>query len=149
VRPEELITRDPSAQEVVDKVERLPSPEPGAVDEVRRELEASADAPSSSGWPAFLEHARAALDVRYPEPATSERPLLGPPLVLAKRSFRAVFQPFINEVLRKQVLFNQAILDAAAQIYEHLQQHVRTQALWRQELDERLTRIEQELKKRG
>ena len=80
--------------------------------------------------------------MRYAEPPTSDRPLVGPALVFAKRAFRLVGQPFINEALRKQVAFNQAILAGVGQLYESLQQHARNQALWRAELESRLERLE-------
>jgi hypothetical protein len=63
---------------------------------------------------------------------------------LAKRAFRLAFQPFINEVLRKQVEFNEAILDSLALIYEQQRENARTQAAWRKELSERLAKLEQE-----
>jgi hypothetical protein len=67
---------------------------------------------------------------------------VGPVLVLAKRAFRGVFQPFINEVMRKQVEFNEAILDSLALLYEHQREDSRTQAAWRREVTERLTALE-------
>jgi hypothetical protein len=46
-------------------------------------------------------------------------------------------------VMRKQVEFNEAILDSLALIYEQQRENARTQAAWRKELNERLARIEQ------
>jgi hypothetical protein len=69
---------------------------------------------------------------------------VGPVLVLAKRAFRLAFQPFINEVLRRQVEFNEAILESLATVYEHQKESTRTQALWRQEWERRMARLEAE-----
>jgi hypothetical protein len=70
--------------------------------------------------------------------------VVGPLLVFAKRTFRLGFQPFINEMLRKQVEFNEAILDALATVYEHQQLQSQAQAQWRKEVAERLARLERQ-----
>jgi hypothetical protein len=142
MRPDDLLSAWPTAQAVADATERLPEPSTAARDNLQRTLAASRRAPASGQWPALLLEARAKADVRYVEPATSHRPVVGPVLVFAKRSFRGAFQPFINEVLRRQVHFNEAILDALTVIIENQREHARTQALWRRELEARLKQLE-------
>ncbi|MGE6762223.1 hypothetical protein ACQKGO_29715 [Corallococcus interemptor] len=140
----DLLTAEPTAQAVAAATERLPEPSAAARDQLRRTLAASLRAPVAGQWPALLLEARAKADVRYVEPATSHRPLVGPVLVFAKRTFRGAFQPFINEVLRRQVHFNEAILDALTVVIENQREHARTQALWRRELDARLKQLEKD-----
>jgi hypothetical protein len=143
VRPEDLLTRAPSAEVVARETQKLPQPSEEAREALRRSLEAAARPPASAPWPALLQEARGKMDSRYAEPATSHRGgLAGLALVVSKRVFRRVFQPFINEALRKQVEFNESILDALATIHDVQREHARTQATWRQELEHRLSRIE-------
>ena len=144
MRAEELISDPALAATVAAATERLPPPSPEAREDLRATLERTERAPSEAQWPPILETPRQKKDSRYAEPATSHRPVVGPALVLAKRTFRRVFQPFINEVLRKQVEFNEAILDSLALIYEQQRENARTQAAWRKELTERLARLETE-----
>ncbi len=141
---EDLLTTSPTAEAVAAEVNRLPSPPPEEVEALRRKLESSERAPVEREWPPILQAPRNKKDSRYAEPATSHRPVVGPVLVLAKRAFRLAFQPFINEVLRRQVEFNEAILDSLATLYEHQRVQARTQALWREEVEERLARLEKE-----
>jgi hypothetical protein len=143
MRAEELISDPALAATVAAATERLPSPSSETREALRATLERTERAPSEAQWPPILETPRQKKDSRYAEPATSHRPVVGPALVLAKRTFRRVFQPFINEVLRKQVEFNEAILDSLALIYEQQRENARTQAAWRKELTERLARLEQ------
>ncbi|MCP3145238.1 hypothetical protein [Pyxidicoccus xibeiensis] len=143
MRPEDLLTRAPSADAVARETRKLPRPSEEANETLRRALEAAARPPTPAPWPALLQEARGKMDSRYAEPATSHRGgVAGPALVLAKRAFRLVFQPFINEALRKQVEFNESILDALATIHDVQREHARTQAAWRQELEHRLARLE-------
>nr|WP_246357591.1 hypothetical protein [Pyxidicoccus fallax] len=138
-----MLTRAPSAEDVVRETQKLPQPSEEARESLRRSLEVASKPATPAPWPALLQEARGKMDSRYAEPATSHRGgLVGLALVVSKRAFRGVFQPFINEVLRKQVEFNESILDALATIHDVQREHVRTQALWRQELDHRLARIE-------
>jgi hypothetical protein len=143
MRAEELISDPALAATVAAATERLPAPSPETREALRATLERTERAPSEAQWPPILETPRQKKDSRYAEPATSHRPVVGPALVLAKRTFRRVFQPFINEVLRKQVEFNEAILDSLALVYEQQRENARTQAAWRKELTERLARMEQ------
>lgn len=143
MRAEELISDPALANTVAAATERLPSPTPEAREELRTTLERTERAPTEAQWPPILETPRQKKDTRYAEPATSHRPVVGPVLVLAKRAFRQAFQPFINEVMRKQVEFNEAILDSLALIYEQQREHTRAQAAWRQEISERLAQLEQ------
>jgi hypothetical protein len=144
VRAEDLLTREPSAETLAAETARLPPVPEATLEEVRRLLDASERAPSSPEWPPLLQAPRNKKDSRYAEPPSSHRPVVGPVLVLAKRAFRLTFQPFINEIMRRQVEFNEAILESLATLYEHQQESARTQALWRQELERRLARLEAE-----
>ncbi|WP_224245725.1 hypothetical protein [Hyalangium gracile] len=142
MRADELFTDPALAATVAAATERLPSPTPEARESLRATLDRTERAPTEAQWPPLLETPRQKKDSRYAEPATSHRPVVGPALVLAKRAFRLAFQPFINEVLRKQVEFNEAILDSLALIYEQQRESARTQAAWRREVTERLARLE-------
>jgi hypothetical protein len=144
VRAEDLLTREPSAETIAAETARLPPVPEATLEEVRRLLDASERAPSSPEWPPVLQAPRNKKDTRYADPPSSHRPVVGPVLVLAKRAFRLTFQPFINEIMRRQVEFNEAILESLATLYEHQQESARTQALWRQELERRLARLEAE-----
>jgi hypothetical protein len=144
MRAEDLLTREPSAEAIAAETSRLPPVPEATLGEVRRLLEASERAPTSPEWPPLLQAPRNKKDSRYADPPSSHRPVVGPVLVLAKRAFRLAFQPFINEMLRRQVEFNEAILESLATLYEHQRESARTQALWRQELERRLARLEAE-----
>jgi hypothetical protein len=143
MRAEELFADPALAATVAAATERLPSPSAEARESLRATLERTERAPTEAQWPPILETPRQKKDTRYAEPATSHRPVVGPALVLAKRAFRLTFQPFINEMLRKQVEFNEAILDSLALIYEQQRENARTQAAWRKELSERLAKLEE------
>jgi hypothetical protein len=142
MRVEDLLTREPSAEALVAEAARLPPVPDDTLEELRRLLAASERAPTPREWPPLLQGPRNKKDTRYADPPSSHRPVVGPVLVLAKRAFRLAFQPFINEVLRKQVEFNEAILESLATLYEHQRESARAQALWRQELERRLARLE-------
>lgn len=142
MRAEDLFTDPALAATVAAATQQLPSPSPEDRESLRATLERTERAPTAAQWPPLLETPRQKKDSRYAEPATSHRPVVGPVLVLAKRAFRLAFQPFINEVLRKQVEFNEAILDSLALIYEQQRENTRTQAAWRKEISERLARLE-------
>ncbi|WP_246137605.1 MULTISPECIES: hypothetical protein [Myxococcus] len=143
MRAEDLLTRIPSPEAVAKETQKLPEPSAEARASLRQTLEASARPATPTPWPALLQEARGKMDSRYAGPVTSHRGgLSGPALVLAKKAFRLVFQPFINEALRKQVEFNESILDALATIHDVQREHARTQATWRQDVERRLARIE-------
>ncbi|ATB48872.1 hypothetical protein [Corallococcus macrosporus] len=143
MRPEDLITHTPTAEVVARETQQLPSPSPEAEGFLRHTLEAAARPPTAAPWPALLQEAHGKMDSRYAEPATSHRGgMTGLALVLAKRAFRLTFQPFINEVLRKQVAFNEAILDALATVHDVQREQARAQAAWRKELERRLAQLE-------
>ena len=144
MRAEDLLTREPTAEAVAAETTRLPPVSDATLAEVRRLLELSERAPTSPEWPPLLQAPRNKKDTRYADPPSSHRPVVGPVLVLAKRAFRLAFQPFINEALRRQVEFNEAILESLATLYEHQKESARTQALWRQEWERRLARLEAE-----
>ncbi|QDE84248.1 hypothetical protein [Myxococcus xanthus] len=143
MRPEDLITRSPTAEAVARETQQLPTPSNEAQDALRQTLEAAARPSTPAPWPALLQEARGKMDSRYAEPATSHRGgITGTALVLAKRAFRLAFQPFINEVLRKQVEFNESILDALATVHDVQREQARAQAAWRKELERRLAKLE-------
>ncbi|WP_426753015.1 hypothetical protein [Myxococcus sp. Y35] len=143
MRTEDLITRNPTAEAVTRETRHLPTPSEEAQEALRQTLEAAARRPTPAPWPALLQEARGKMDSRYAEPATSHRGgLPGTALVLAKRAFRLAFQPFINEVLRKQVEFNESILDALATLHDVQREQARAQAVWRKELERRLVKLE-------
>jgi hypothetical protein len=143
VRAEDLLTRTPTAEAVVRETRKLPEPSEEAREALRRVLEAASRPATPAPWPALLQEARGKMDSRYAEPATSHREgLAGLALVVSKRAFRRLFQPFINEVLRKQVEYNESILEALATLHDVQREHARTQATWRQELEQRLRSLE-------
>ncbi|QSQ25083.1 hypothetical protein JY651_09195 [Pyxidicoccus parkwayensis] len=143
MRTEDLLTRAPTAEAVARETAKLPRPPEEARESLRRALDAASRPATPAPWPALLQEARGKMDTRYAEPATTHREgLAAQALVVSKRVFRRVFQPFINEVLRKQVEFNESILDALATIHDVQREHVRSQALWRQEQERRLAALE-------
>ncbi|WNG27890.1 hypothetical protein F0U62_30680 [Cystobacter fuscus] len=143
MRPDDLLTDSPLAERLAEEAGRLPTPPSTQVEAVRQLLDASRRAPAETEWPPLLQTPRDKKDSRYAEPPTSHRSgLTGPLLVGAKRAFRLAFQPFINEVLRKQVEFNEAILDSLALIYEHQREESRNQSAWRREITARLAALE-------
>ncbi|GEL71626.1 hypothetical protein [Myxococcus virescens] len=143
MRHEDLITRSPTAEAVARETQQLPTPSDEAQEALRQTLDAAARPPTPAPWPALLQEARGKMDSRYAEPATSHRGgFTGTALVLAKRAFRLTFQPFINEVLRKQVEFNESILDALATLHDVQREQARAQAAWRKELERRLAKLE-------
>jgi hypothetical protein len=148
MRPEDLLTKKPSAERLATEAAKLPKSDPRQEESLRRLLDASQRAPAETEWPPLLQAPRSKKDSRYVDPPTSHRPVVGPVLVAAKRAFRVAFQPFINEVLRKQVEFNEAILDSLALVYEHQREESRTQAAWRREVMARLAALEKEKEKK-
>ena len=139
MRPEDLLTDSPTPERLVREAASLPEPSAERLAAVRQLLDASQRAPAEAEWPPLLQTPRTKKDSRYAEPPTSHREgVVGPVLVVAKRAFRLAFQPFINEVLRKQVEFNEAILDSLALVYEQQREESRAQAAWRQEVKARL-----------
>ncbi|QSQ14753.1 hypothetical protein [Myxococcus landrumensis] len=144
MRAEDLLTDAPSAEAVARETQKLPEASTEAMESLRHALESSTRQATPAPWPSLLLEARGKMDSRYAGPVTSHRGgISGPALVLAKRAFRLLFQPFINEALRKQVEFNESILDALATIHDVQREHARTQATWRQEVERRLVRIEE------
>src|SRR5262245_26673405 len=136
-----VLSQSPEALEILKLASELPNPPEQALRELDQQLESLQDVPATD-WPMYLREPREKVDVRHPEPPTSHRGLVGPAVIAVKRAFRFVFQPLINEMLRQQVEFNEAILGAVVQIHENLQQHLRNQALWAQEVEKRLERLE-------
>lgn len=139
---DDLLTDPALAQAISEEASRLPNPPEGTREALRQQLESSTRPPSNAAWPAVLQAPLEKKDTRHAEPATSHRAGVGPLVVFAKRSFRRVFQPFINEVMRRQVEFNEAILDSLALIYEQQQERARAEARWRAAMEERLAKLE-------
>ncbi|WIG98105.1 hypothetical protein [Myxococcus sp. SDU36] len=143
MRPDDIITHAPTADVVARETARLPAPSPEAEESLRRILEAATRPSTPTPWPTLLLEARGKMDSRSAEPATSHRGgLTGMALVLAKRAFRFTFQPFINELLRKQVEFNESILDALATLHDVQREQSRAQAAWRNEQERRMAQLE-------
>jgi hypothetical protein len=140
---DDLMTDPELARAIADEASQLPAPPEGARETLRQRLDHSARPPTDAAWPAVLQAPREKKDTRYADPATSHRPVVGPLVVLAKRSFRKLFQPFINEVMRRQVEFNEAILDSLALIYDQQQERARAEARWRAATEERLAKLEE------
>ena len=149
MRVDDLLTSAPLAEALVEEARRLPSPPRGEVEAMRERLRLSERPATDAAWPQVLQAPREKKDTRYAEPATSHRAGVGPVLVVAKRTFRRLFQPFINEVMRRQVEFNEALLDSLAHIYDQQQERMRADARWREALDARLKRLEQQLEERS
>ncbi len=141
MRPEEIRTEEPKPGEIVKLIDELPEPDAKEVRELKQELEALKDVPIAD-WPAYLRAAREKVDARHSPVAASHRPMIGWAVALLKRTIGLALQPLINEVLRKQVEFNQAILAAMVQIDHDLQQHLRNQSLWNEAIEKRLERLE-------
>ena len=141
MRPEDIQSEEPRPAEVVKLIDELPDPDAKEVRELKQELEALKDVPIAD-WPAYLRAAREKVDVRHSPVTASHRPVIGWAVVLLKRAIGLALQPLINEVLRKQVEFNEAILAAVVQIDHNLQQHLRNQSLWNEEIEKRLKRLE-------
>ncbi|XXF80659.1 hypothetical protein P2318_13175 [Myxococcaceae bacterium GXIMD 01537] len=144
MKADELLTTGTIARAIAEEAERLPRPTAEELEAVRERLKLSERPAADAAWPQVLQAPREKKDTRYAEPATSHRPVVGPVLVLAKRTFRGLFQPFINEVMRRQVEFNEAILDSLALIYEQQQERARAEMRWREAQEARLRRLEQQ-----
>ena len=149
MRPEDLLCASPTPERLAQEAAGLPEPSAEQVAALQQLLTAARRAPAETEWPPLLQTPRTKKDSRYAEPPTSHRPGVGPVLVLAKRAFRLAFQPFINEVLRKQVEFNEAILDSLALVYEQQREESRAQTAWRREVVARLSALEKPPAPRG
>jgi hypothetical protein len=86
-------------------------------------------------------------------PTTSHRGgLVGPAVVNAKKLFRRVFQPFVNEALMRQTYFNEHLIDWAHAVHREFRS-LESAALAVQSrmdgrvraLEERLARMEAEM----
>ncbi|WP_434380186.1 hypothetical protein [Melittangium boletus] len=143
MRPEDLLSTTPGAERLAQHTQQVPAPAAEQVEALRQLLAASQRAQAETEWPPLLQAPRTKKDSRYAETPTSHRTgVVGPALVTAKRAFRLVFQPFINEMLRKQVEFNESILDSLSLLYEQQREESRAQAAWRREVSERLAALE-------
>jgi hypothetical protein len=114
--------------------------------QIRRELsEATHSAFAESEG---LYEARAFCDSRTAPRPTSHRALIGSFVVLGKRWFRTLGQPFINEVLRQQVRFNEALLEAVTRGFTSLRKDVEEERLrqvqFRRAVELRLRELEKD-----
>ncbi|MBI3183457.1 MAG: hypothetical protein HYZ28_15070 [Myxococcales bacterium] len=83
-------------------------------------------------------------DVRLGLPVSSHRrPPVGPVVIFFKRAFRHAFQPFINEMMRKQALFNEDLLGWAGALYGELRSLDSAALGMRASLDLRLKKLEE------
>lgn len=142
MRAEDIISAPAIAREVAAEVDRLPTPAPEQLTALEELLARTERPPMDLAWPPFLRGAVEKKDTRYADAPHSHRPVLGPVLVTAKRVFRGTFQPFINEVMRRQVEFNEALLSALATLHDTQQENARLQAAWRKEMEARIARME-------
>jgi hypothetical protein len=145
MRAHDLVSNSPGAEELERLSRGLTDGKADQVDELRKLFERTAAVPAREEWPPFLQRPRDLVDSRTGGAPTSHRPVLGVALVAAKKAFRGAFQPFINEVMQAQVRFNEAILDAVAQVYDQVQQNAENQALFRKQVDARLKELEARL----
>jgi len=95
---------------------------------------------------AFLKQLQGLCDPRSGLPITSHRkPPLGTILVLLKKSFRSLFQVFINETMQKQFLFNETLVKLVHVIYHDINSIEGAGVATRAALLERLRDLEQRL----
>ncbi len=95
---------------------------------------------------ALLQQLEAFCDPRVGLPVTSHRnPPLGPILVFAKKTFRSLFQVFINELQRKQYLFNENLLKLVHVLYHDIHSVEGATLAMRAGLLERLRKLEDRL----
>ncbi len=94
----------------------------------------------------FLQQLEAFCDPKVGLPITSHRNApLGPILVIAKTAFRSLFQAFINEMLRKQSLFNENLLKLIHVLFHDIQSVEGSTLAMRAGLQERLRKLEDRL----
>jgi len=92
----------------------------------------------------FLRELEALADVRLGLTITSHRkPPIGPMLVIAKKGFRKLLQGFINEVMRKQMHFNQALIELCYVTFRDIRSLERATLAMRAGLEERIRRLEE------
>src|SRR5215813_15339896 len=95
---------------------------------------------------AFLKQLQDLYDPRVGLPITSHRkPPIGTILVVAKKGFRLLFQAFINETVRKQLLFNEILLKLLHVIYHDINSVEGATLAMRTGLQERLRNLEERL----
>jgi hypothetical protein len=95
---------------------------------------------------AFLRRLEDFQDPRVGLPITSHRkPPFGTILVLAKKGFRSLFQLFINETMRKQFFFNDALVKLVHVIYRDINSLEGATLAARAGILERLRNLEERL----
>lgn len=147
MRPEDLIALEPTPRELSAAMAELPKPDPGMLEAVKIQLESTRCLQGPAELPAFLEAPRRRADTRVAAtPVTSHRPVVGGLVIAAKETFRTAFQPFINEMLRRQVEFNESIVEALITIHDQLQLAAQTNDLRRAALETRIAALEAQLR---
>ncbi|MEW6434456.1 MAG: hypothetical protein AB1730_23390 [Myxococcota bacterium] len=92
---------------------------------------------------AFLRRLQDLTDSRLGAAVKTHRPPpLGPAIVAAKKTFRRAFQPFINEVLGRQTLFNEELVIWGRAITRDVEALERSMTALRTSIDLRLSRLE-------
>jgi len=92
----------------------------------------------------FLKQLEDLADVRLGLKISSHRKApVGPLLVLAKTTFRKLFQGLINELMRKQTLFNEAMIQLSYVTYRDIRSLVRATQAMGAGLEERIRRLEE------
>src|SRR5262249_45345268 len=92
----------------------------------------------------FLRQLEALADVRLGLRITSHRSApLGPLLVFAKKGFRKLFQGLINELMLKQMHFNEALIQLSYVTYRDIRSLERATEAIRAGLEERIRRLEE------
>ncbi len=76
---------------------------------------------------------------------SSHRKLTGRVIVVGKKAFRVAFQPFIAEVLRKQVMFNETVISALQSCYAEISSLESASISMRAGLDDRVRKLEAEV----
>lgn len=82
-------------------------------------------------------------DAKVGLPIESHRGKAGRALVVAKKAFRQGFQPFINELLRKQTFFNEAATETFKSVYRELTSLEGAVIAFRTSQDARLKKLEE------
>ncbi len=85
-------------------------------------------------------------DVRVGLPITSHRQLLGQVIVISKKVFRKMGQPFLNEALRKQALFNETLVPWVEHVQRRLSLMDDSVSALRHGTDARLRQLEERMK---
>jgi hypothetical protein len=94
-----------------------------------------------------LEHLGELRDARIGLPVTSHRRRIGRVIVASKRALRFVLQPLINELLRKQTVFNEEALLVIRTIAFDLKSLQDSALAGQPEIEQRLSRLEKNVER--